>query len=60
MGPEDQVDIDVLIAEINKKAKDDELIVKGSALLHRTWQRVTSGSLGIDLALGRLAVELTQ
>ena len=45
-------DIDVLIAEINKAAKDDELIVKGSALVHRTWQRVTTGSLGIDLALG--------
>lgn len=49
---DEPVDIDVLIADINKAAKDDELIVKGSALRHRTWQRVTSGSLGIDLALG--------
>ena len=48
----DTVDIDVLIADINKREKDDETIVKGSTLKHKTWQRVTSGSLGLDLALG--------
>jgi recombination protein RecA len=52
MGPEDEVDIDVLIADICKQNKNDEIIIRGSSLKHRTWQRVTTGSLGIDLALG--------
>lgn len=51
MSP-DEVDIDVLIADICKKEKDDEVIVKGSTLRHKTWQRASSGSLGLDLALG--------
>lgn len=45
-------DIDALIADIRKSEKNDEVIVRGSDLLHRTWQRVPSGSLGVDLMLG--------
>jgi recombination protein RecA len=44
-------DIDTLIAQANKKAKKD-LLVKGSDLLHQSFQRTTTGSLSFDLALG--------
>jgi len=43
--------IDVLIADINKETKSDTLI-KGSELLHRTYQRATTGALAFDLMLG--------
>jgi len=44
-------DIDTLIVQANKKAKKD-LLVKGSDLLHQSFQRTTTGSLSFDLALG--------
>jgi recombination protein RecA len=44
-------EIDAVIAAVNKKAKR-EVLVRGADLRHQTFQRVTSGSLSIDLALG--------
>jgi recombination protein RecA len=44
-------EIDALIATINRKAKED-VLVRGSDLRHLTWQRATTGSLALDLALG--------
>jgi recombination protein RecA len=44
-------EIDALISSVNKKAKA-EILIKGSALLHQTWQRQSSGSLGLDVMLG--------
>lgn len=43
--------IDVLIETINKRYKD-EVLVRGSALQHATWQRGTTGSLVFDVMLG--------
>src|SRR5262245_4667024 len=44
-------EIDALISSVNKKAKA-EILIKGSALLHQTWQRQSSGSLSLDVMLG--------
>jgi len=44
-------EIDALIASINRKAKED-VLVRGSALRHLTWQRATTGALALDLGLG--------
>jgi recombination protein RecA len=44
-------DIDKIIADANKKAKRD-ILVRGSDLRDQSFQRVTTGSLSFDLALG--------
>lgn len=44
-------EIDALISTVNKKAKA-EILIRGSSLLHQTWQRRSSGSLGLDAMLG--------
>jgi recombination protein RecA len=44
-------ELDAVIAAVNKKAKR-EVLVRGADLRHQTFQRVTTGSLSFDLALG--------
>ena len=44
-------EIDALIAAINKKQKE-EVLIRGSDLQHITFQRISTGSLAFDLALG--------
>jgi len=44
-------EIDALIAQINRKQKE-ELLVPGTSLRNTTWQRTTTGSLAFDAMLG--------